>query len=55
MLGFYANASSYLLLFSVLAVYTAVGLAAFDLHDELDFDNWFLHVLIPELKVSEPR
>ncbi|KAH6938891.1 hypothetical protein HPB50_014678 [Hyalomma asiaticum] len=37
------------------AVYTAVGLAAFDLHDELDFDNWFLHVLIPELKVSEPR
>ncbi|XP_054710283.1 importin-11-like [Uloborus diversus] len=35
------------------AVYNAVGLAAFDLYDEVDFDNWFTNVLIPELKVPD--
>lgn len=49
-----ASAISFQAMLNRDAVYTAVGLAAFDLHDELDFDNWFLHVLIPELKVSGP-
>lgn len=35
------------------AVYNAVGLAAFDLYDEIDFDQWFTTVLIPELKMKE--
>ncbi|XP_023228381.1 importin-11-like [Centruroides sculpturatus] len=37
------------------AVYNAVGLAAFDLFDDVDFDNWFMQVLIPELKIKEDR
>ncbi|GIX70549.1 importin-11 [Caerostris darwini] len=36
------------------AIYTAVGLAAFDLYDEVDFDNWFLNTLIPELRTTDP-
>lgn len=34
------------------AIYTAVGLASYNLYDELDFDNWFLQILLPELKVK---
>ncbi|XP_020288528.1 importin-11 isoform X2 [Pseudomyrmex gracilis] len=33
------------------AVYRAVGLAAFDLYDEVNFDQWFLTTLREELKV----
>ncbi|XP_055941149.1 importin-11-like [Argiope bruennichi] len=36
------------------AIYNAVGLAAFDLYDEVDFDNWFTSTLITELRVKEP-
>ncbi|XP_042907797.1 importin-11 [Parasteatoda tepidariorum] len=36
------------------AVYNAVGLAAFDLYDEIDFDAWFTNVLIAELQNKEP-
>lgn len=49
------NAISFQAILNRDTVYSAVGLAAFDLHDELDFDNWFLQVLLPELKVSETR
>ncbi|XP_012268880.2 importin-11 [Athalia rosae] len=34
------------------AVYNAVGLAAFDLYDEVNFDQWFSTTLKQELKVS---
>jgi uncharacterized membrane protein (DUF106 family) len=33
------------------AVYTAVGLASYDLFDEVDFDSWFSSYLLTELKV----
>lgn len=33
-------------------VYNAVGLAAFDLYDEIDFDSWFSNILIPELQIK---
>ncbi|KAG8187533.1 hypothetical protein JTE90_008420 [Oedothorax gibbosus] len=36
------------------AIYNAVGLAAFDLYDEVDFDNWFTNVLISELTIKDP-
>ncbi|GFS79489.1 importin-11 [Nephila pilipes] len=36
------------------AIYNAVGLAAFDLYDEVDFDNWFTNILIPELRIKDP-
>ncbi|KAG7300475.1 hypothetical protein JYU34_016106 [Plutella xylostella] len=35
------------------AVYAAVGLAAFDLYDEIDFDEWFTNVLSQELKIKD--
>lgn len=36
------------------AIYNAVGLAAFELYDEVDFDQWFLNTLLKELEVSSP-
>lgn len=36
------------------AVYNAIGLVAFDLYDEVDFDKWFTDGLIPELRTMEP-
>lgn len=35
------------------AIYNAVGLAALDLYDEVDFDEWFKNVLIQELKTKD--
>ncbi|RVE47622.1 hypothetical protein evm_007719 [Chilo suppressalis] len=35
------------------AIYNAVRLAAFDLFDEVDFDEWFTNVLSQELKIKE--
>ncbi|KAH0512365.1 Importin-11 [Microtus ochrogaster] len=37
------------------AVYNAVGLAAFELFDSVDFDQWFKNQLLPELQVSHNR
>lgn len=37
------------------AVYNAVGLAAYDLYDDVDFDAWFTSTLIEELKVKDPN
>ncbi|XP_045467255.1 importin-11 isoform X2 [Harmonia axyridis] len=34
------------------AVYNAVALAAFDLYEEVDFDNWFIRTLSEELKIK---
>ncbi|KAJ8915196.1 hypothetical protein NQ315_015419 [Exocentrus adspersus] len=34
------------------AVYNAVGLCAFDLYDEVDFDQWFTNTLLQELKIK---
>ena len=33
--------------------YNAVGLAAFDLHDDIDFDSWLTRSLSLELSVGE--
>ncbi|XP_047505751.1 importin-11 [Pieris napi] len=35
------------------AIYNAVGLAAFDLYDDVDFDEWFTNVLSRELKIQD--
>ncbi|CAG9854440.1 unnamed protein product [Phyllotreta striolata] len=35
------------------AVYNAVGLCAFDLFDEVDFDSWFTNTLYQELKIKD--
>nr|XP_022913125.1 importin-11 [Onthophagus taurus]XP_022913126.1 importin-11 [Onthophagus taurus] len=35
------------------AVYNAVGLAAYDMYDEVDFDQWFMNTLTEELKVKD--
>ncbi|XP_036164290.1 importin-11 isoform X6 [Myotis myotis] len=37
------------------AVYNAVGLAAFELFDSVDFDQWFKNQLLPELQVTHNR
>ncbi|XP_071449865.1 importin-11 [Hetaerina americana] len=37
------------------AVYNAVGLAAFDLYDEVDFDRWFTSTLVTELGIRDPN
>ena len=41
-------------MFSLL-VYNAVGLASFDLFDEIDFDDWFQKKLVLELKISHTK
>ncbi|XP_045450077.1 importin-11 [Melitaea cinxia] len=35
------------------AIYNAVGLAAFDLYDDVDFDEWFTNVLSQEIKIKD--
>ncbi|XP_036265603.1 importin-11 isoform X1 [Pipistrellus kuhlii] len=37
------------------AVYNAIGLAAFELFDSVDFDQWFKNQLLPELQVTHNR
>ncbi|CAM5144995.1 unnamed protein product, partial [Natator depressus] len=37
------------------AVYNAVGLAAYELFDSVDFDQWFKNQLLAELQVSHNR
>lgn len=37
------------------AIYNAVGLSAFDLFDDVDFDSWFTNQLIPELGLLGPK
>lgn len=37
------------------AVYNAVGLAAYELFDNVDFDQWFKNQLLGELQVSHHR
>ncbi|XP_029798162.1 importin-11 isoform X1 [Suricata suricatta] len=37
------------------AVYNAVGLAAYELFDSVDFDQWFKNQLLPELQVIHNR
>lgn len=36
-------------------VYNAVGLAAYELFDNVDFDQWFKNQLLGELQVSHHR
>ncbi|PVD19589.1 hypothetical protein C0Q70_20079 [Pomacea canaliculata] len=36
------------------AVYNAVGLASFDLFDEIDYDSWFTSHLLRELQIKHP-
>ena len=37
------------------AVYNAMGLAAFELFDEVDFDQWLTSHLLSELQNKHPR
>ncbi|CAH0385174.1 unnamed protein product [Bemisia tabaci] len=37
------------------AVYSAIGLAAFELYDEINFNDWFTKSLVLELKVKDPN
>jgi hypothetical protein len=37
------------------AVYTAVGLVAYDLYDEVDFDNWFTGSLCQEISNKQVK
>ncbi|XP_043213718.1 importin-11-like isoform X1 [Amphibalanus amphitrite] len=37
------------------AVYSAVGMAAWDLYDEVDFDGWLQSGLLQELTIREPN
>ncbi|XP_030881689.1 importin-11 [Leptonychotes weddellii] len=39
----------------VFVVYNAVGLAAYELFDSVDFDQWFKNQLLPELQVIHNR
>ena len=47
------NYNDFLVLLSV--VYNAVGLAAYELFDNVDFDQWFKNQLLGELQVSHHR
>ena len=35
------------------AVYNAVGLAAFDLYDDIDFDQWLVHGIEQEMAIKD--
>ena len=41
--------------FSPLLVYNAVGLCAFQLYDDLDYDSWYQTHLLKELTIQDPR
>jgi len=36
-------------------VYHAVGLAAYELYDEIDYDKWYSTHLIRELEITDQR
>ena len=36
-------------------VYNAVGLAAYDIYDDVDFDSWLSNKLVNELKISHSK
>ena len=40
---------------SLPAVYNAVGLCAFQLYDDLDYDSWYQTHLLKELTICDPR
>ena len=40
---------------SLITVYNAVGLASFDLFDEIDYDSWFSNHLLKELQIKDMR
>lgn len=46
---------SFLTVVIVSAVYNAVGLAAYELFDNVDFDQWFKNQLLGELQVNHHR
>ncbi|XP_074651521.1 importin-11-like [Tubulanus polymorphus] len=49
-----ANSEDLTILLRKDAVYNAVGLASYDLFDEINFDEWFTSKLIPELHQAGP-
>jgi len=42
-------------LFEKEAVYHAVGLAAYELYDQIDYDEWYSTQLIRELEITDQR
>lgn len=49
------NSMDFLTAVDLSAVYNAVGLAAYELFDNVDFDQWFKNQLLGELQVSHHR
>lgn len=49
------NSASVQELFEKEAVYRAVGLAAYELYDEIDYDKWYSTQLIRELEITDQR
>ena len=45
----------YILPMCLFTVYNAVGLASFDLFDEIDYDSWFKNHLLKELQIKDQR
>ena len=44
-----------ILIFSVVlfSVYNAVGLASYDLFDDIDYDSWFTNHLVKEIQIKD--
>ena len=38
----------------IVLVYNAIGLASFDLFDDINFDDWFATHLVTELTINTP-
>ena len=49
------NSASSQELFEKEAVYRAVGLAAYELYDQIDYDRWYSTQLIRELEITDQR
>ena len=44
-----------MMIFLMISVYNAVGLSAFDLFDDVDFDKWFSSQLLQELNIKHQK
>lgn len=44
-----------MMMMMVISVYNAVGLSAFDLFDDVDFDGWFSTQLLQELNIKHQK
>lgn len=49
------DTSTMMMIFLMISVYNAVGLSAFDLFDDVDFDKWFSSQLLQELNIKHQK